>query len=148
MFASLKILAALFLGVILVGAGLYLQSRSGWVQNPPIVVDDGDDETETPPPPAPTPTPTPVPTPVPPPDTGNIPYSIDGIQLVRSGQFGVGGRNYSWQFYRNRSYQCGVQGHYVFLLVEPAGSAQQSAPLWVLMPGGGAGYYDSNHNRS
>lgn len=54
---------------------------------------------------------------------------------------GVGGAlKASW--YSNPTYRCGRTGHFSLLVVEPSGvDATTPAPLWVMLHGGGTGYY-------
>ena len=50
-------------------------------------------------------------------------------------------------FYRNSAYQCGISGNYTFMVLNPAnGSADDEAPLWVYLHGGGVGHFDDKGN--
>ena len=52
---------------------------------------------------------------------------------------------FEFEFYRNSTYECGLSGYYTFMVVNPVnGSANDEAPLWVYLHGGGSGYYDEN----
>jgi len=49
------------------------------------------------------------------------------------------------EFYRNEAYSCGLSGNYTFMIINPAGKdATDTAPLWVYLHGGSAGYYDED----
>ncbi|NUZ12511.1 hypothetical protein HUZ36_17130 [Pseudoalteromonas sp. McH1-7] len=55
------------------------------------------------------------------------------------------GGTYSFDFYRNDAYECGLSGNYTFMVANPAnGDANTEAPLWVYLHGGGSGYFDEN----
>jgi hypothetical protein len=70
--------------------------------------------------------------------TGGI--ALAGEQNVT--QFGV---DLDFDFYRNSAYECGLSGNYTFMVLNPAnGDADDEAPLWVYLHGGGLGYYDEN----
>ncbi len=51
------------------------------------------------------------------------------------------------EFYRNEAYGCGLSGNYTFMVANPLnGNADDEAPLWVYLHGGGAGYFDEQGN--
>ena len=55
--------------------------------------------------------------------------------------------NQNVQFYRNAAYDCGLTGKYTFMVANPInGNAEDEAPLWVYMHGGGSGYWDGDGN--
>jgi len=52
---------------------------------------------------------------------------------------------YNWTYYRNEAYPCSVSGNQTFILGQKVGmSNETTAPLWVRMHGGGAGFFDSD----
>lgn len=61
--------------------------------------------------------------------------------LVSSSTVVRGSVVYRLDFYRNDAYRCGRTGTYTFLVVEKQSQRGQLAPLWVLLHGGGTGYY-------
>lgn len=66
-------------------------------------------------------------------------------KVVFLGSSTVGG----WQYeaYRNEWYPCAVSGYQTFVVGSPVGSSPTDAkPLFVLMHGGGAGYFDAAGN--
>ena len=69
-------------------------------------------------------------------------YETSGIALVSQAPITVSGVTLNTAFYRNTRYRCGKQGHFTFLVVELASVTGQKKPLWVLMHGGGVGYYE------
>ena len=51
------------------------------------------------------------------------------------------------EFYRNEAYDCGLSGKYTFMVANPLnGDADDEAPLWVYLHGGGTGYFDDQGN--
>lgn len=61
--------------------------------------------------------------------------------------YGTGGANQDVEFYRNGAYDCGLTGEYTFIVLNPKNSdAQDEAPLWVYLHGGGSGYWDEEGN--
>jgi len=66
-----------------------------------------------------------------------------GINAVDSQIQSLIGADFEFEFYRNTTYQCGLSGHYTFMVVNPAnGDENTEAPLWVFLHGGGSGYFD------
>jgi hypothetical protein len=63
------------------------------------------------------------------------------IVLVQASTVPFAGGSYRVAFYRNLAYRCGKQGRFTFLVVENVQHTGQKRPLWVLMHGGGVGYY-------
>lgn len=72
-------------------------------------------------------------------------YDTSLIQVVATGSFVFSAQTYGWVQYRNTAYPCGVSGDHAFVLVTPQTPTAFSDSLWVLMPGGGVGYYDDNN---
>ena len=67
---------------------------------------------------------------------------IDGVQNVTYGRV-----SQNLQFYRNDAYDCGLSGKYSFMVANPLnGDAEDEAPLWVYLHGGGTGYFDDDGN--
>ena len=74
-----------------------------------------------------------------------IAYRRDQIELVsRDNTRGADGVSYRRTFYRNRAYRCGRTGFYTFALLEPVEVVDRPAPLWVVLHGGGTGYYGTD----
>lgn len=72
-------------------------------------------------------------------------------EIVLAGEqnvtYGTGGANQEVEFYRNGAYDCGLTGKYTFIVLNPKNSdAQDEAPLWVYLHGGGSGYWDEDGN--
>ncbi len=67
----------------------------------------------------------------------------DTSQIVLDREASVSGFGVSWEldFYRNSAYGCGLSGNYTFLVMNPGGHADATAPLLVYLHGGG-GYFD------
>jgi hypothetical protein len=65
------------------------------------------------------------------------------ITLVSSTTSG----GWKYDYYRNTAYPCAISGYQTFVIGTKVGSSDTtSAPLWVFMHGGGAGYFDANGN--
>lgn len=71
-------------------------------------------------------------------------YDTSGIALIDSATKTVDGREWRLSYYVNSAYQCGRTGDFPFLVVEPSDSAGEDLPLWVMLHGGGSGYYDES----
>jgi hypothetical protein len=72
-----------------------------------------------------------------------VPGDTGGISLVSSST--VNGWRYD--YYRNTAYPCSISGYQTFVVGTKVGSSETSQqPLWVMMHGGGAGYFDANGN--
>ncbi len=68
-----------------------------------------------------------------------------GINAVDSQTKTFMDADFEFDFYRNSTYQCGLSGNYTFMVVNPEnGHANDEAPLWVYLHGGGSGYYDED----
>lgn len=66
--------------------------------------------------------------------------TFDDVQNVA---FGVTSQNL--QFFRNSAYDCGLTGKYTFMVGNPVnGNAEDEAPLWVYLHGGGMGYWNED----
>lgn len=68
--------------------------------------------------------------------------TTDQIERTSQGRTTYRGEAHGYQFFRNEAYQCGRNGSFTFLIIEPAGANGAEAPLWVYLHGGGVGYYD------
>jgi hypothetical protein len=71
-----------------------------------------------------------------------VAYDTSRIVEVARGSLAGGTEPILWAFFRNEAYRCGRTGHHTFLVVTPASIASDPAALWVILHGGGAGYYD------
>jgi hypothetical protein len=69
-------------------------------------------------------------------------YDVDQIVAVDSYPISFDGRRATVSAYRNDAYRCGRDGTFPFVVVEPTGAAGEQRPLWVLLHGGGTGYYE------
>ncbi|HBZ49104.1 MAG TPA: hypothetical protein DEO43_02160 [Halieaceae bacterium] len=68
--------------------------------------------------------------------------AMAGEQTITQSGFTI-----EFDFYRNSAYECGLSGNYTFMVLNPAnGSADDEAPLWVYLHGGGVGHYDDQGN--
>lgn len=65
-----------------------------------------------------------------------------GIVLDQESDFIYENKTYNIDFYRNLSYDAGLQGKYTFLIVNPTANPDAEAPLWVYFHGGGVGYFN------
>ena len=71
--------------------------------------------------------------------------SIDAIVRADQQTVSFGDATFALEFYRNSAYSCGLSGSYTFMIVNPVGgSAEDEAPLWVYLHGGGSGYFDAD----
>lgn len=70
-----------------------------------------------------------------------IERTTDGIVLDKQETLHVEGVTYEVEFYRNLSYDAGLEGKYTFLVVNPLNNPDEEAPLWVYLHGGAAGYF-------
>ena len=71
--------------------------------------------------------------------------STSGIMLSDTHSENQSGISFTYEFYRNNTYECGLTGNYTFMVVNPGnGDANDEAPLWVYLHGGGTGYFDEN----
>jgi len=69
--------------------------------------------------------------------------TTSGINLTSEQVFNGNGLTIDIDFFRNTAYQCGVSGNYTFMILNPAnGDADDEAPLWVYLHGGGVGHFD------
>lgn len=68
---------------------------------------------------------------------------IQGVQPSDDLQIELGDGSFqNLEFYRNNAYECGLSGVYSFMVMNPInGEAEDEAPLWVYMHGGGSGYW-------
>lgn len=67
----------------------------------------------------------------------------NGIDLAGQQTNNNSGLNIDIDFYRNSTFECGLSGNYTFMVLNPAnGNADDEAPLWVYLHGGGVGHYD------
>ena len=52
---------------------------------------------------------------------------------------------WKYDYYRNSAYPCSISGYQTFVVGTKTGSSNTaSRALWVMMHGGGAGYFDEN----
>lgn len=65
-----------------------------------------------------------------------------GIVLDKQDELSYENTTYKTDFYRNLSYNAGLQGNYTFLVLNPANDPEGEAPLWVYFHGGGVGYFN------
>ncbi len=73
--------------------------------------------------------------------------TTSGIKLAGKESMTRFGLDLDFDFYRNTTYECGLSGNYTFMVMNPAnGSADDEAPLWVYLHGGGVGHYDDEGN--
>lgn len=70
-----------------------------------------------------------------------IPRTTAGVVLSEEKTVPFQGYTFEVDFYRNTSYSCGLSGNYTFMVINPAGSPNAEAPLWVWLHGGGQGYF-------
>jgi hypothetical protein len=70
--------------------------------------------------------------------------SAANIVLGRTVTVEYAGFTWRLDFYRNLTHRCGLSGNYTFLVINPVDDADGSAPMWVYLHGGGAGYFDDN----
>lgn len=73
-----------------------------------------------------------------------VEYDTEGIRLGEERAVtipGVGGR-FIARWYVDDTYRCGRIGNFAHLVIEREDLVGRTAPLWVLMHGGGVGYYD------
>jgi hypothetical protein len=79
------------------------------------------------------------------PGTAGVPLpSYDTSRIVEvdfNGQ-SFGAHRFTVTTYRNEAYRCGREGAFPFVVVEPSGATSMPRPLWILLHGGGIGYYD------
>jgi len=69
--------------------------------------------------------------------------TTSGIDLAGEQTFNGNGLSIEIDFFRNAAYECGLTGNYTFMVLNPSGgSADDEAPLWVYLHGGGVGHYD------
>ena len=68
-------------------------------------------------------------------------YDVHHIVAVDSYPISFDGQRATVSAYRNDAYRCGRDGTFPFVVVEPAAATGQRRPLWVLLHGGGVGYY-------
>ena len=75
----------------------------------------------------------------------DVPFDASRIEEVARQSIPLGGATYVVSSYANRAYACGRSGDYPFVVVEQSGSDTEAdeRPLWVMLHGGGAGWYDS-----
>ena len=52
--------------------------------------------------------------------------------------------SWTFEFYRNKAYKCGLSGNYTFVVIEPRNAAGKKAPLWVYFHGGGSGHFEKD----
>jgi hypothetical protein len=71
-------------------------------------------------------------------------YDVDHIAAVDSYPISFDGQRATVSAYRNDAYRCGRDGTFPFVVVEPDGTAGEQRPLWVLLHGGGVGYYEGD----
>jgi hypothetical protein len=71
-------------------------------------------------------------------------YDVDHIVAVDSYPISFDGQRATVSAYRNDAYRCGRDGTFPFVVVEPHGAIRGQRPLWVLLRGGGVGYYDGD----
>ncbi|AQA19274.1 hypothetical protein BST95_14500 [Halioglobus japonicus] len=76
-----------------------------------------------------------------------VPRTTSGIALADQATTSRAGMNFDMDFYRNSAYGCGLSGNYTFMVFNPGnGSADDEAPLWVYLHGGGVGHFDDQGN--
>ena len=69
------------------------------------------------------------------------PGDVRSVQLVSSSTL----NGWKYDYYRNSAYPCSVSGYQTFVVGTKTGSSNTAPrPLWVMMHGGGAGYFDEN----
>ena len=52
---------------------------------------------------------------------------------------------WKYDYYRNNAYPCSISGYQTFVIGTKVGSSDTpTRPLWILMHGGGVGYFDTN----
>ena len=73
-------------------------------------------------------------------------YSMNQIEMVQEQQYPIFGQPYVGRLYRNNAYKCGKSGYFTFLTVEAVAATGQPKGLWVLLHGGGVGYFDVQGN--
>jgi hypothetical protein len=71
-------------------------------------------------------------------------YDVGHVASVDSYPNSFDGRGAIVSTYRNDAYRCGRDGTFPFVVVEPEGASGGLRPLWVLLHGGGSGYYDGD----
>lgn len=70
-----------------------------------------------------------------------VSYDKSQIELVSASTRTEQGVTFKLDFYRDKAYRCGKQGYFTFLVVQQSSIVGKRRPLWVLMHGGGVGYY-------
>ncbi|QFU76251.1 hypothetical protein EY643_11585 [Halioglobus maricola] len=76
-----------------------------------------------------------------------VPRTTSGIALADQATLSRAGMDFDMDFYRNSAYACGLSGNYTFMVFNPGnGSADDEAPLWVYLHGGGVGHFDEQGN--
>jgi hypothetical protein len=82
-------------------------------------------------------------------DDAEIPlpdFDTSRIVEVAANDVSFGGDRFTVTTYRNDSYHCGRDGTFPFVVVEPVDAADTRRPLWLLLHGGGFGYYDERED--
>jgi hypothetical protein len=83
---------------------------------------------------------------VPAPGGADVPtpaFETDQIVELESYSASIGGLDFTVGLYRNDDYRCGREGTFPFVVLEPRGAVGEDRPLWVMLHGGGIGYYDA-----
>lgn len=71
-----------------------------------------------------------------------IERTTDGIVLDTQSVYIFEDVTYNIDYYRNLTYNAGLEGKYSFLVVNPSIDSDAEAPLWVYFHGGGVGYFN------
>ena len=79
-------------------------------------------------------------------NSGNSNIVRDASQIVLNEEQTISMFGQTWElaYYVNDAYQCGLSGDYSFMVMNPGGNPDATAPLWVYLHGGGQGYWDDN----
>ena len=73
-----------------------------------------------------------------------IPRETSQIALTEEQTISMSGPTWELDYYVNDAYQCGLSGDYSFMVMNPGGNPNATAPLWVYLHGGGQGYWDES----
>jgi hypothetical protein len=78
----------------------------------------------------------------------SITAAFDATRIRETGAqaISLGGTDFTVTSYENEAYSCGRSGSYPFVVVEQSGRESEELPLWVMLHGGGTGWYDASGN--
>jgi hypothetical protein len=69
------------------------------------------------------------------------PFDTTQIHQIDSQVETIGGVQYRTTYYENEAYSCGRTGVFPFLVIEHADLVGTAQPIWVMLHGGGLGFY-------